>query len=231
MKLANRSCRRKAYPGAFNKSFIFALSVASLWAVLATHQVVYALGTGDASFRAIPTQFIAALGDPEASSGYGADSWGLWQRDPGPRGVWLKNYQQQLVDSGGIAPAKWDFDREDWWLDENGLIMEQPVFSVPPGKYIVTGDRDVIAVLTIHPMDDMGRHRWELGNGARLFDVTHLPCRSARYTPQSDKFTCTPANAQRDSFPVQPGGPMPVVSGCHKQDYAVLFIIAEEVVD
>ena len=194
-------------------------------------QVAHALGTGDASFRAVPTRYIAALGDPGASSGYGAQAWGLWRRDPGPRGVWLKNFERQLVARGGVAPANWQFDSTDWWLEENGLIMEKPEFSVPPGKYIVTGDREAMAVLTIHPADDMGRHRWELGNGATLYDVTHLPCRSARYTPVSGDNACSPANAQRDNFPVRPGGPMPMVGGCRKQDYAVLFIIAEEVPD
>ena len=34
------------------------------------------------------------------------------------------------------------------------------------------------AVLTVE--DD----NWELDSGATLYDVTHLPCRSARYTPK-----------------------------------------------
>lgn len=32
-------------------------------------------------------RFISALGDPTASSGQGAETWGLWRDDPGPRGV------------------------------------------------------------------------------------------------------------------------------------------------
>ena len=185
----------------------------------------------DVTFQSVRTQFIAALGDPTATSGVGAQTWGLWRKDPGPRGVWLKNYKRQLVERDGVAPANWTFDEADWWLDENGLIMEKPVFSVPPGKYIVTGDREAVAMLTIHPEDDRGIQRWELGNGATLYDVTHLPCRSARYTPLDDSrtATCSPATAQRSDFPVTPGGPMPVVEGCRKQDYAVLFIVAEAV--
>ena len=34
-------------------------------------------------------QFIAALGDPKATSGTGANTWGLWREDPGPQGVRL----------------------------------------------------------------------------------------------------------------------------------------------
>jgi hypothetical protein len=61
--------------------------------------------------------------------------------------------------------------------------MEQPDFPVPPRKYLVTGYHEVTAVLTIHPADKNGDRRWELDNGATLYDVTHLACRSARYTP------------------------------------------------
>jgi hypothetical protein len=190
---------------------------------------------GETTFRSVRTQFIAALGDPAASSGSGAQTWGLWREDPGPRGVWLNNYEPQLVMSGGVAPASWQFDDNDWWLDENGLIMEKPEFSVPTGKYIVTGDRQAMAMLTIHPMDDKGVQRWELDKSATLYDVTHLPCRTARYTPLpgneagNDSGVCSPASAKRSDFPVTPGGPMPPVEGCHKLDYAVLFIVAESV--
>ena len=36
-------------------------------------------------FTQIPIQFIAALGDPQSSSGEGASQWGIWRIDPGPR--------------------------------------------------------------------------------------------------------------------------------------------------
>lgn len=183
-----------------------------------------AIGQGQTKFKRIPTQFIAALGDPNASSGVGAQDWGLWRVDPGPRGVWLRNYWQ-LENSGGIAPAQWRFDRNDWWVEENGLIMEQPDFPVPPGKYVVTGDREVMTVLTVHPVDASGDQRWELDDGANLYDVTHLPCRSARYTPASGNTACSPTQAQLSAFPVTPGATMPPVAGCNKQDYAVLFVI------
>jgi len=44
-------------------------------------------------FKRISSQFIAALGDPRANSGTGAQHWGYWPVDPGPRlkiGGWMK---------------------------------------------------------------------------------------------------------------------------------------------
>lgn len=175
-------------------------------------------------FRRIRTQFIAALGHPDAGSGSNAQSWGLWREDPGPRGVRLDHYER-LVAAGGVAPAQWKFDSADWWLEEHGLIMEQPDFPVPPGKYLVTGNRQVTTMLTVHPTGEGGTARWELANDATLYDVTHLRCRSARYTPATSDLSCSPAKAPRSAFPVAPGGAMPPVEGCNKQDYAVLLLI------
>merc|ERR1712039_273048 len=169
-----------------------------------------------------PISFIAALGDPGANSGNGAEQWGLWRQDPGPRGVRLDEYEK-LNAKSGVAPAGWKFDNTDWWLEEHGLIMEQPSVPLPPGKYTVTGDREVTTTLTVHPTDTAGTQRWELADGAKLYDVTHLPCRSARYT--TGKGSCSPGKAVRSSFPVTPGAPMPPVEGCNKQDYAVLFVL------
>ena len=177
-------------------------------------------------FKRIPTQYIAALGAPDARAGTGAERWGLWRKDPGPRGVWLRRFDR-LKTTGGVAPAKWTFDQKDWWLDENGLIMEKPDFSLPPGKYLVTGDRETLSVLTVHPMDSDGVMGWELGYGAKLYDVTHLPCRSARYQPVSAAAACTPESVKKGVFPVKPGHSMPAVAGCTKQDYAVLFVVAK----
>ena len=175
-------------------------------------------------FKRISTQYIAALGDPGAISGSGAQSWGLWPLDPGPRGVDLDDYDR-LKNAGGVAPARWKFNQTDWWLEENGRIMEQPTFPLPPGKYLVTGARDATAVLTIHSADKNGDRRWDLDKGATLHDVTHLGCRSARYTPAAGENSCSPANAPKTAFPVAPGGAMPAVQGCRKQDYAVLIVI------
>jgi hypothetical protein len=175
----------------------------------------------------VPTQFIAALADPTATSGTGAENWGIWRLDPGPRGVRLTSYAN-LMAAGGIAPARWTFNGNDWWLDENGLIMEEPEFGMPSGKYMVTGDREAVAVLTVHPKDASGTQRWELGNGATIYDVTHLRCRSARYTPAAAANQCSPDKAPQSAFRVPPGAAMPNVPGCKKQDYTVLFIIGLE---
>src|ERR1700758_2136106 len=109
-------------------------------------------------FKAVPTEFIAALADPSARSGSGAQSWGVWHLDPGPRGVRLDGYER-LKSGGGLAPAQWKFDASDWWLEEHGLIMEKPTFPLPAGKYLVTGDREVTTVLTVHPRDKDGNQR------------------------------------------------------------------------
>ncbi|GJL62419.1 MAG: hypothetical protein NPIRA04_10730 [Nitrospirales bacterium] len=193
-------------------------------------QSVYATDGGPTKFQRIPTQFIAALGDPDATSGSGAQMWGLWLLDPGPRGVRLSSFEQ-LEEVGGVAPAGWTFDHTAWWLEEHGLIMEQPKFPIPPGKYLVTGNREVTTVLTIHPADLDGNRRWELDAQATLYDVTHLACRSARYTPTIGDGSCSPANMEKTAFPVNPGGAMPPVDGCKKQDYAVLFVVAVAVED
>ncbi len=206
------------------------LATALLVTIAVVAQVVPAAGGGQTKFRRISTQYIAALGDPGATSGSGAQWWGLWPLDPGPRGVKLNRYQS-LKDAGGIAPARWKFDETDWWLEEHGLIMEQPTVPLPPGKYLVTGARKVTAVLTIHPADSHGDRRWELDQGATLYDVTHLACRSARYTPATAGGSCSPANAKQTAFPVAPGGAMPPVEGCTKQDYAVLIVIGVGVED
>lgn len=207
-------------------------------------------------FRRYPQiRFIAALGDPAASSGTGSDGWGLWRDDPGPRGVYLRDYESRIASAkGNVAPAGWIFKKDDWWLEEHGLIMSNPEDLprkrydkekgevVPFKRYVVTGDREVTTVLTVREDG-----RWDLAKGT-LYDVTHLPCRSARYTqPSADggevevgatglitktttavPETCAPPNADRKSFPVKPGADMPPVAGCAKQDYAVLFVLGEE---
>jgi len=174
-------------------------------------------------FKRVPYQFIAALGDPDANAGIGAETWGHWPTDPGKTGVWLRLFPI-LKAAGGYAPGNWKFNTDDWWLDENGLIMKPPEFPLAPGQYLVTGEREVTTVLTVHPDDENGQRRWELANGASLFDVTHMPCRSARYTPLSEN-SCSPANADKSDFVVAPGSEMPTVPGCAKQDYSVLIII------
>jgi len=185
--------------------------------------------------RLSPIQFIAALGDPKASSGIGAEKWGLWREDPGPRGVYLRDYEKRLA--RGVAPAGWTFDPQNWWVEEHGLIMETPaplplkrlerqgekmVVSAPERRYVVTGDRDVTAVLTVQ--DD---GRWKLSKGT-LYDVTHQPCRSAVYTPATASGSCRPSESLQRKFPVKPGALMPAFDGCNTQDWAVLFVVGVE---
>ena len=168
-------------------------------------------------FKPCRTMFIAALGSPDASSGDGAEDWGIWRIDPGPPGVYLSEYDSQIAKRGGVAPSGWRFDPADWWVEEYGRIMDKPDFPIPPGRYIVTGDREVTTVLQI---DESGG--WKLAKGS-LYDVTHLPCRAARYRGGS------PANANLKDFPVTPGAVMPTIDKCDsKQDYAVVFVVGVE---
>jgi hypothetical protein len=186
-------------------------------------QPVLAAGPDLTKFKRIEPQYIAALADPGAKSGSGAQSWGLWSQDPGPRGCKLDRYPE--LKATGVAPSQWKFDEKDWWLEEHGLIMEKPTFPLPPGKYLVTGDREVTSILTIHPKDKDGSQRWELADGATIYDVTHLGCRSARYTPVASHDACSPENARKTGYPILPGMTMPAVKGCNKQDYAVLIVV------
>ena len=182
------------------------------------------LAFAQTAYKRIPTQYVAALGDKNLNSGTGAENWGLWAVDPGPRGVKLRDYETLVGVEGGVAPAGWRFDGADWWLEEHGLLMEKPVFPIAAGKYVVSGAREVTAVLTIHPKGPDGTQKWELDQGASLYDVTHLRCRAARYTPESAN-SCSPAKAQVASLPVPPGEAMPVVAGCKAEDFQVLIVI------
>ena len=176
-------------------------------------------------FQRIPLQYIAALSAPDARYGNNAQDWGIWRDDPGPRGVALADYNKLLADDGW-APAGWQFDSSDWWLEENGLIMEQPDFPLTAGHYLVTGNREKVSMLTVHPVSDEGMQHWELDNDASIYDVTHLRCRSGRYQSAGTTATCTPAQASQQDFPVPPGAAMPDVGGCLRQDYAVLIVYA-----
>lgn len=173
-------------------------------------------------FKRVPTQFIAAIADPKASSGTDANEWGLWTVDPGPPGVFLRDYKKDLQSKNNIAPAGWKFDPKDWWVEEHGLIMQAPTFPLEKGRYLVTGGRLITTVLEIKEGG-----QWNLEKG-ELFDVTHLPCRSARYTPKAGVGTGSPLTAKESDFPVKPGAEMPKVEGCDKVDYAVLFVIGKE---
>lgn len=78
------------------------------------------------------------------------------------------------------APAGWTFDKNNWWLEEHGLIMESPYFPLPPGRYLVTGGRLVTTGLTI--TED---GRWKLDEGT-LYDVSLVAISWSR----RDDFEC-----------------------------------------
>lgn len=176
----------------------------------------------ETTIRQIDTQYIAALGAPTDTQGTNAADWGLWAKDPGPRGVWLKLFP--ALATAGYAPAGWKFDPAEWWLEEHGLIMEKPQFPLAPGQYIVTGGRKVTTTLTIGAPDATGAQSWQLADGATLEQVTHLACRSAVYRSDAGA-ACSPDQARSFDFPVSPGAAMPAVTNCVKRDYAVLFVI------
>lgn len=192
--------------------------------VSATYLFQSSVYTPNGFTRISPTQFIAALGDPKATQGRNAKDWGIWAVDPGPRGVWLRDYSNVLVSNQYQAPAGWTFDPNSWWLEEHGLIMESPNFSLPSGRYLVTGGRMTTTGLTVQSDGS-----WKLDEGATLYDVTHLPCRSAKYTPVDgpSSSSSSPLEANPRDFPVTPGAEMPKVPGYHKQDYAVLFVVGK----
>ena len=177
----------------------------------------------EATFKRIPTQYIAALGPSSATQGKDAATWGLWPVDPGPRGVRIRNYED-LKAAGGLAPAGWQFDPKAWWIEENGLIMEAPSFPLPAGAYVVTGGREATAVLTVSPPDANGAQSWSLSDGATVYDVTHLRCRAALYTPVAGQ-SCTPDKTPQGRFPMPPAEAMPAIDGCAKREYQVLIVI------
>jgi hypothetical protein len=179
--------------------------------------------------RCVPTQFIAALGDPASSfSPSGAENWGIWRVDPGPRGVYFADFKNNpnLGKANAKMRAGWTFDPNDFWIEEYGRVMEKPDFPLSPGRYLVTGAREVTTLLTVDPPKSNGKQSWRLDDGT-LYDVTHLPCRSARYCPRrGEEGKRSPADVNTQDFPVRPGAEMPPVTGCDKQDYAVLFVLA-----
>ena len=185
-------------------------------------------------FRRVRSQYIAALSAPDATEGDNAHTWGHWPVDPGPLGVWLRDYEQ-LVSTGGIGPGGWPFDKDDWWLDENGLLMMSPNFPMPSGRFLVTNAIDNVAMLTVEAPDSNGKQAWFISDGRTLGDITHEKCRSARYRPaaggSSEGVDCSPAIVQRDVFPLAPGEDPPAVKGCERVVYAVpiIFAVEEEV--
>lgn len=135
----------------------------------------------------------------------------------------LRDYERIMATESAERPS-W-LDSKDFFLDENAIIMPQPEFPMPPGKYLVTGARSTTTGLTI---DAEGN--WKLDEG-KLFDVTHLPCRAARYrttTTAEDSKAGSPMTVRKGDFPVMPGGIMPDVLGTNKEIYSVVFIIGKQ---
>lgn len=238
--LSDCACRRSFLlkQTGFALSSLGVATASSSQSAAAAAAVTLATTTRDI-IRPIPRQYVAALGDPLATHGSGADQWGLWTVDPGPRGVRLEDFANTLAKTQR-GPYGWNFDPNDWWLEEHGIITERPDFPITAGKYQVTGGREQPVTdddgderqgTTILSIQENGEWSLEEGN---LYDVTHQPCRSARYTSPAAtggggrstnaKKSCTPSRASAFQFPVRPGAAMPSVSGCKKQDYAVLFI-------
>ena len=209
------------------KSYINRRKCITFFASAFTFSAVKPL-TAQTKYKRIRTQYIAALAPSEATSGTGAETWGLWRIDPGPIGVWLRFYKL-LQKAGNIAPAGWRFNINDWWLDENGLIMKAPEFPMPSGKYYVTNGEEHISLLTVDPPDSKGKQTWSLSDGKTIADVTHGPCRSTRYTPENGLGTCSPVNASLDAFPLKPGEDPPPVIGCRRKKYAVLIVFGKPV--
>ena len=181
-------------------------------------------------YRRIPLQYIACLASEGEKSGMDASSWGLWEIDPGPIGIWLRAYHL-LQKAGNLAPDGWRFDIDDWWLDENGLIMKAPTFPMPAGQYYVTNGEEHISVLSVEKPDKDGKQAWSLSRDKTIGNVTHGPCRSARYTPEGDSGTCSPKDADRTVFPLKPGEAPPPVTGCDRKKYAVLIVFGVPVED
>lgn len=183
----------------------------------------HGVARAEGNYLTIPTQYIAALGPTTATAGNDAETWGLWAIDPGPRGVWITDFAD-LAANDGVAPEGWQFDADNWWLEEHGLMMEAPSFPLPAGQYVVTGAREVTAVLTVNAPDTAGHQAWALSDDATLYDVTHLRCRAAVYRPANGA-SCQPEATPLHVFPMEPGRVMPAVEGCSKQDFQVLIVI------
>ena len=62
------------------------LAMGLLMMMAAVEQSAHAAGKDQTKFKRISPQYIAALGDPGATSGSGAQSWGLWRLRSGPAG-------------------------------------------------------------------------------------------------------------------------------------------------
>ena len=159
--------------------------------------------------------------------GNGALGWGIWRGDPGPTGVAFSGIP--ALEDSHVAPAGWTLDDNEWWVEEHGRIMETPA-PLPEGQYQLSWlnwREGATQHVTLTVVGDS----WSLDSGdpdveATLYDVTHLPCRSAVYTTPAGapEGSCSPSNVPTAQYPVTPGAAMPATPGCDKMDYAVTFV-------
>ena len=200
--------------------------------------VLYPAGTYDPGTypadgtRWVPVSSWFGTADPgmahsNLNHGDGALGWGIWRGDPGPTGVPFSGIPA-LMESH-VAPAGWTLDDNAWWVEEHGRIMTTPT-AMPDGQYQLTwlNQREGS---TRHVYLTIVGDTWSLDSGdpdvvPTLYDVTHLPCRSAVYTTPdgAPEGSCSPANVPTSQYPVTPGAPMPATPGCDNMDYAVTFI-------
>ena len=94
--------------------------------------------------------------------------------------------------------------------------MNAPEFPIPARQYYVTNGEENIFLLTVGEADAEGKQAWSLTDDKTIGDVTHGPCRSARYTPESESGSCSPKYADRSAFPLKPSEAPPLVSRCNK---------------
>ena len=74
-----------------------------------------------------------------------------------------------------MAPAQWKFDA--CGLVAGGTRLDYGEADLSAASWAPTSSRataKVTTVLTIQPKDKNGNQRWELADGATLYDVTHL---------------------------------------------------------
>lgn len=91
------------------------LATALLVTIVVVAQAVHAADGGQTKFTRISTQYIAAMGNPGATSGNGAQLWGLWPLDPGPRGVKLNRYQSLQIPVASLRRAGSSTRRTGGW--------------------------------------------------------------------------------------------------------------------
>ncbi|MEM6987666.1 MAG: hypothetical protein AAF499_14135 [Pseudomonadota bacterium] len=107
--------------------------------------------------------------------------------------------------------------------------MKSPEFPMPAGEYVVSNGVSNISLLRVDEPAAAGEQSWSLSDSMTIADVTHGPCRSARYRPRQTSGQCSPENAPQTVFPLGPGEQPPSVQYCDRKIYAVLIVIGRPV--